>query len=203
LCWGYYSLYHSGSNVWLNDLYDVVVRIWNYLIEATPQQIDGLPELKTGQRLSDYPLSQNEKELLGFSMGVGGLTPRDKCSSMAGNRNRVKQLKQRYNKYGAKIKNWSITLVSYEQLPNLEATWFIDPPYQKGGKAYQENKIDYSHLAGWCKSRRGQVIVCENDGGDWLPFRPLPVVAYGSKGRQVETVWTNGQEGPRVGTCGA
>ena len=60
-------------------------------------------------------------------------------------------------------------------IPNEKATWFIDPPYQFGGKYYRHNgkKIDYEFLGEWCKNRDGQVIVCENHKADWMEFEPL------------------------------
>ena len=60
-----------------------------------------------------------------------------------------------------------------EDLENEEATWFIDPPYKYGGEHYVMNGINYDELAEWCKSRKGQVIVCENTSADWLDFEPL------------------------------
>jgi hypothetical protein len=33
--------------------------------------------------------------------------------------------------------------------------------------------VDYVHLGKWCMERTGQLIVCDNTGADWLPFRPL------------------------------
>src|SRR5947208_2052595 len=68
-----------------------------------------------------------------------------------------------------RLRTWTLSSRSYEELPDIEATWFIDPPYNNpaGGK-YAVNDIDYQHLAEWCRSRRGQIIVCENAGADWL-----------------------------------
>lgn len=72
---------------------------------------------------------------------------------------------------------------SYEEAPDIEATWFIDPPYQptNGSHALSQGKgyahgcdsasIDYDALGVWCQERRGQVIVCEQEGADWLPFQ--------------------------------
>jgi 16S rRNA G966 N2-methylase RsmD len=71
------------------------------------------------------------------------------------------------------IRHWRISHTSYENIPNENATWFIDPPYQKAGKTYKESSknIDFNHLSEWCKERQGEVIVCENLGADWLPFK--------------------------------
>lgn len=58
------------------------------------------------------------------------------------------------------------------------------------------NGIDFQRLGVWCKSLPGQVIVCENDGADWLPFRDLASVKS-TEGRHKparfsrEVVWTN------------
>jgi 16S rRNA G966 N2-methylase RsmD len=78
-------------------------------------------------------------------------------------------------------------------IANVEATWFIDPPYQKAGKYYTgHNKMDFEKLGEWCKSRKGQVIVCENQGADWLPFRFL-TEHRGSMQKNTEVIWTNDQ----------
>lgn len=71
----------------------------------------------------------------------------------------------------------------YKDLENKEATWFIDPPYQikdKNGSIFQNgdgygekcgtNQIDFKELSGFCLERRGQVIVCEKEGADWMSF---------------------------------
>jgi 16S rRNA G966 N2-methylase RsmD len=73
-----------------------------------------------------------------------------------------------------KIQHWKIYNKSYTQTANKKATWFIDPPYSnKAGLLYLENKINYTSLAEYCKSRNGEVIVCEQAGADWLPFKKL------------------------------
>ena len=75
-------------------------------------------------------------------------------------------------------------------MKNTEATWFIDPPYQFGGHAYVENKINFNHLSNWCKTREGQVIVCENTKADWLPFKPM-INNKGTHKITTEAIWSN------------
>ena len=58
-----------------------------------------------------------------------------------------------------------------------DVTWFVDPPYEEGGKHYRFGSIDYKHLAYWVKEREGQVIVCEREDAEWLPFKPLTKLA--------------------------
>ena len=82
-------------------------------------------------------------------------------------------------------------LGDYRQAPDIEATWFIDPPYQHVPGRYHHGPetIDYDELAEWAMSRRGQVIVCEGPDGDWLPFehhRTWPgVPSLGSQARPI------------------
>lgn len=84
----------------------------------------------------------------------------------------------------------------YADAPDIEATWFIDPPYQRVAKGYTygASDIDFDVLAEWCRSRRGQVIVCEQEGADWLPFRPL-VTHSSINNRPTTEVWWLNQTG--------
>lgn len=98
-----------------------------------------------------------------------------------------------------RIRHWAVLEGSspYWQLPNFEATWFIDPPYQHVPPAYRRgdidcNTIDFAHLAAWVKSRKGQVIVCEKEGADWLPFKPFRALKAG-------TANARGTAGPDMG----
>jgi 16S rRNA G966 N2-methylase RsmD len=77
-------------------------------------------------------------------------------------------------------------------VPDVEATWFIDPPYQYGGEHYMINSIDYNRLAEFCQSRKGQIIVCENTKAGWLPFKPL-ISTYGQSHDSKEAIWLNGK----------
>ena len=54
-------------------------------------------------------------------------------------------------------------------------------------------KIPYTDVAAWCRERHGQVMVCENDGATWLPFRHFADIASnpGRHGGKVssEAIW--------------
>jgi 16S rRNA G966 N2-methylase RsmD len=91
-----------------------------------------------------------------------------------------------------KIRHWKIELGDYSEIVNQAATWFIDPPYQIGGHAYPHSnkKINYDHLSEWCKSRNGQVIVCESEQSNWLPFIPM-TVQNTYRGKYRESIWCN------------
>ena len=135
----------------------------------------------------DY-LSQEEKWLIGFNINGGSAQPK-KTAMKFNVWNRVKfQIADNLHK----IKHWNIIQGDYHDLENDESTWFIDPPYQHGGIYYRHNNkyMDYNELSEWCKSRNGQIIVCENTKADWLPFTPLKRMK-GSLHTTVEAIWTN------------
>jgi hypothetical protein len=75
-----------------------------------------------------------------------------------------------------KIRQWRIIEGDYSKAPDVDAHWFIDPPYQQAGYTYRCNHIDYPGLAKWCKQRRGYLQVCENTEANWLPFAPFSIV---------------------------
>jgi hypothetical protein len=99
------------------------------------------------------------------------------------------------------IRGWEIIEGDYHDAPDVRGAWFVDPPYwvpengrgtRGDGYRFGASLIDYDELAAWCKRRRGQVIVCEQAGAEWLPFRPLRRwnTANGDAGSRVEVVWT-------------
>jgi hypothetical protein len=85
-------------------------------------------------------------------------------------------------------------LGSFAEAPDTEATWFIDPPYQFANRrGYREGaaRMDYDQLAVWVQTRRGQVIVAEQFGATWLPFRPFAAIHSHRGTRSREVIWTN------------
>lgn len=84
----------------------------------------------------------------------------------------------------------------YEASPDIAATWFIDPPYAERGRAcYGHWEVDYEHLGRFCRSRRGQVIVCEGTNAGYLPFAPFAnqrgTFGRYRTGRSPEFAWFN------------
>lgn len=151
-------------------------------------------------------LTEPERDLLGFNAREGIASPASSITARSV-RDLLDPSHPKYNSSPAglgsfvpravknlsSIRHWQILRKPYWSLPDIEATWFIDPPYcGPAGRAYKYNQIDYTDLAEWCRSRKGQVIVCEGAGADWLPFRNLGTNHNGSaKSLNVEQVWTN------------
>jgi len=183
-----YSLKYWQNDITIVDKYEKIIRIWKWLQKATEKDILNLPEPKYKESIDDFNISDDEKLLMGFMVAGAIASPQkivQKFSNISGDKKRIaKQL--------FKIKHWTIINGSYEELENTESTWFIDPPYQFGGEHYREStkNIDFIKLAEWCKSRNGQVIVCENTKADWLPFKPM-IDLSGAYSKTTEAIWSN------------
>jgi site-specific DNA-adenine methylase len=194
----FYSLLHKDKEIVLNEKNATISDIWNFLINsATKEEILSIRDFYLGQDISGLKISQSHKDLIGFCINRGSVAPRNIVTKWNC------QVKSRPNWASTPyfrlteianqieyIKHFQILNKSYEELDNIEATWFIDPPYQYGGEHYVENSIDFKKLGEWCKSRKGQVIVCENNKADWLDFKPL-IGIQGQSKKSIECVWTN------------
>lgn len=96
------------------------------------------------------------------------------------------------------IKHWTIHEGDYSQIlgvqPTEAATWFVDPPYVQAGRhySYGSDYVHYPYLAEWCRNLRGQVIVCEQSGADWLPSRDIGAIKANPRSLSLssrEAVW--------------
>lgn len=179
-----YALMYRDRKVWINDTYEVIYRIWKWIQQASRKDILSLPDITENSaefNLDDHDyLSQEEKWLIGFMLGKGQSRPnRKKMSPWSIEDNNTRKTKEFHRfredllSIQGKISHWKITCIDYAELPNIRATWYIDPPYQKGGEHYVKKFTDFEALGEWCKSRKGEVIVCEGKGADWLPFHRL------------------------------
>lgn len=197
-----YSLNYHDRKVMLFDSDPRVIAVWNYLIAATPDEIMALPLMVPGQHINELDVTPESRLFISC------------CVNSSQFRNVLTQWKNGQNdglwgeKWRAKvasqvnaIKHWEAKCCQYNETPNVKATHFADPPYQELDEHYRQSKnnpIDYNHLGQWCKSRRGQVIVCEKTGANWLPFRHLGEFAAvrSASGRTCqESIWTAENDG--------
>lgn len=168
-----YSVHRGLKHVWLNDVDPDIADVWDFLIKATPDEIKALP---VGiDCVDEAPIAA--RNFIGWWLAGGGARPRNRRSAWARAVGHNvgwfwgEKVRNRIAEQLSLIQHWCITHHSYHEMPNPEATWFIDPPYNnKAGSCYRYHDIDYAHLAKWCLSRKGQIIVCENEGANWLPF---------------------------------
>lgn len=194
----WYSILHSSKNVLLNEKYNTIYEIWNWLInESNSELILNNADFYNGQDISEIDLPKPLKDLIGFCINRGSIAPRNivqKWSCQVKSKPNWASTTNYQLKRAAKlineVRHWEVKFGDYKNLPNIEATWFIDPPYKFGGEHYAVNDIDYSELSDWCKTRKGQVIVCENTKANWLDFKPL-VEITGQRVKTIEAIYTN------------
>jgi hypothetical protein len=185
-----YSLRYPDRHVWLNDADPIVAGTWEYLIGVSESEILSLPDLGAGDTVNDFGLPQESRWLIGWWLNKGSAQPKLRPSSFmlnhaAGAPYWGESIRQRIASQLEAIRHWTVTNYDYEDLPDWSGTWFIDPPYEGAGRHYRFGTagIDFLRLGRWSQSRQGQVIVCEADDADWLPFEPLAEID-GIEGRQ-------------------
>lgn len=192
--------YRQGHYVWVNDIDRTTVDIWRFLQSINcAADLDALiPTIPKGQTIDEIiPIHCHAglEALIRAELSRGTQGRRDVPSRATafGAFYYWPRLAPKFKVVSEAITEWRVTRRDYSKIPNQEATWFIDPPYDNpAGRRYRHCDIDYKHLAEWCASRRGQVIVCENTGAKWLPFRTLVDERIGRHARTTNTgeaVW--------------
>ena len=196
-----YSLCHPHKQVKLYDIDPVICGVWDYLIHISPEEIRSLPLVF--DHVDELQICPEARSLIGFWLNKACVQPaksaskwmRDYQSKQPGTY-WGERIRERIASQVGSIRHWTITEGSYLDIPNQCASWFVDPPYQTAGRAYRFHDLDYPALAEWCKSRTGQVIVCENAGAAWLPFEPFRTIKglEGKRGgkQSVEVIWNGG-----------
>jgi hypothetical protein len=197
-----YSLRYPDRQVVLVEKYPVIAEIWRWLIAATPDEVRAIPCVDA---VADLPawVPDGARWLVGFNFGAQLKRPQLNLSSgLAKRRDRgwcegwTPAMRERVALQVPSIKHWRVIEGDYSAAPDVEATWFVDAPYQVAGQGYVHGSgvLDYAALARWCRERRGQAIVCEAVGADWLPFAPFRSVVGMCGGvagvRSHEAIWT-------------
>lgn len=190
-----YALEYFDRDVVLIDKYPVVINIWKWLQQCSPNDIISLPRPGRGQTLNDFEFDCIEaKHFMGFVIHFATFSPGITPSPHYLNRrkNGINYSLKRIASNLFKIKHWEIRLGCYSDFPNQTATHFIDPPYQHGGHKYicSNKDINFPALGLWCMEREGQIIVCENEKADWLPFKHMKTQNT-PRGSAHECIWTN------------
>lgn len=193
-----YSMRYADRGVILFEIDPVIAAVWKYLIHVKPREILAIPDLPSEGHVDDLDICEEARWLVGFWLNTGTASPRKRPSKWM--RNDIlpgsywgERVRNTIARQVESIRHWKVYNESYDQCGvSGPATWFVDPPYQRAGKHYKfgASQIDYKELAGWCKVRQGQVIVCENDGADWLPFESIGNTKTTRAGkRSEEAVW--------------
>lgn len=196
-----YSMFHLAAieHVWLIEKDERVAALWERLLAMEPEDVLKIRVPRSGDDISDFLLMT-----AAASNGVAQsrrMTVTDRMPKC------IRAMLARIAEILPEAKR-KVTVVcgDYRDAPDVEATWFIDPPYQvtvpPGGTSRPQGMgyargcrsldLDYDALGDWCRSRQGQVLVCEQAGATWLPFRPVGL-SFDSANRPLrEVAWTNG-----------
>lgn len=196
-----YSLHHHRNDVKLMDLDGNICMLWDYLINVSSKEIMGLPLLNADDHIDDFKLAPEQKILIGFWLGFSLAAPAKKYHQLPRkhflnneqSRCWCNGMKKRIAYQLQFIRHWKIQQISYTDIPNEEATWFIDPPYIEKGYCYNHNSksIDYEHLANWIISRKGAYIACENLTAKWMDFKLLSNLTNSRNKITKEAIYTN------------
>jgi site-specific DNA-adenine methylase len=196
-----YALRYPTRQVTLIDRNEKIAAIWQYLVRVSESEIRSLPlTFATVDDLVEVP--QEARWLIGFWLNKGCAAPRKTPSrwmrqGMHATSFWGEAIRARIAAQIGSIRHWRVIHGSYDDAPSAEATWFVDPPYEKAGHNYAHPLRDdeYAKLAAWCRSRQGQVLVCEAGGATWLPFQSFRSIKANQSSRggkkSVEVLWTN------------
>src|SRR5580704_15661028 len=168
------AAYSLHSDYWQREVILVekdarVAEIWRWLIEeATSRSILALPDVRIGEKSSEFMHIIHAATKMAFKYKTIKVTPVLERNWEISRRVMASSVHR--------VKHWRLIQGDYTLAPNIEATWFIDPPYKSSpGEGYEHGSadLDYAALAAWSLGRKGQIIFCEGPYGDYLPFRPL------------------------------
>jgi len=184
-------------------LYDVsldVCDLWAFLIGCSERDIQNIPDyFESFDQVAS--LSRGANLLVRFWISKGRAEPSGTLSPwyhQYANTNDCRvwgpAVKRRIMSQKPNITRWSIDCMSWDSIPDQDAHWHVDPPYNNSaGSRYPQSDVDYTALSEWCQNLQGNVDVCENVGATWMPFEPLYNVVT-SRGRRTgsvssEAVW--------------
>ena len=195
-----YSCRYPDRQVILIDKSPIIAGIWDYLIHVSPEEILSISDIPDGGTVDDLPACQEARWLAGFWVQDGVYTPRKSESTWAKTPKRTgsewsgwnERSRQRIASQVPRIRHWRIICGEYTDAPDIDATWYIDPPYNnRAGSYYPAQPTSFDDLGRWCQHRRGLAVVCENAGAEWLPFRPLRTISNTHHTGSKEVVWMN------------
>ena len=180
-----YAHAHGAENdVTLIEKNPRIAAIWQWLVSVSADELASLPGIDTIEHLDESGLIDGPaREFLKQWMSSASVTGANRKSLFA--KHNIETGRWWFTEFHKpafcdalkKIRHWRIVLGQHHQAHNVCATWFVDPPYVNGGQHYRENcnslSVDYLALAEWCLERIGDVIVCEGNGAEWLPFQPI------------------------------
>jgi hypothetical protein len=168
-----YALRYRDRKVFLYDADPQVMTIWAMIVQN--RKLDKrLPrDLPVGADARELTRDEDVLCLLRYSAGVASIKGQWKVSAWGSKAWPL--TRRRIVEEAPTVSHWRGECLSFERAPNRAATWYVDPPYSVCGVGnYTHSVVDYSAIADCVLNKwRGQRIVCEEDGANWLPFEKL------------------------------
>jgi len=173
-----YACRYPSLRVILVDADPAVAATWRYLIRTPASEIAAIPDVPEGGSVDDLPVCQEARLLAGWWMNSGTTTPRKTPSKRANYASEgqgwggwCRRSRERIARGVDHIRHWQIIEGDYTKAPDVRATWLIDPPYQSpAGRCYRKQPGSFDALGAWALERKGQVIACDQEGSDWMPW---------------------------------
>lgn len=179
-----------------------VVELWTRLLGMTCDQVRAIPVPRVGDDTDDFFVMTAST-----SNGVARSRRMKVSHRMPA---LVEMMKRRAIRLLPIVRDRvEVVLGDYTSAPDVEACWFVDPPYQPHaskrtsaqtgspqGMGYapgcDSSALDFPALCRWCMQRAGQVLVVEQEGADWLPFELVDTRQHDSQNRRKhEVLWSN------------
>lgn len=189
-----YSTAYDVEEAILIDIDPRVCSLWDYLINASEADIRSAPLVQMRQDIREVKMTAENRLLI--SCWINTASFRNIVQRAGVNGYWGESIRERIAKQIANIRKWKIIQGTYTQAPQSDTT-YVDPPYVALSEHYKGDKLDYKQLGEWCKLRSGLVVVCENQGADWLPFDKQTVSQRAIRGgsreinNNIEIFWSN------------
>ncbi len=193
-----YAVRYPAHRVILYEIDPTIAGVWRYLIGVSASEVLALPDVLETETVDDLSVCAEAKALIGFWLNRAKSQPAKRPSAWM--RSGVRpgsfwgdRVRQTIAAQVEQIRHWQIVEADYSEAQDIDATWFVDPPYLHAGRHYRygSSGIDFAELSDWCRARQGQVIVCEQDGAEWLPFEHAAHTKTTRRGkRSAEVFWT-------------
>jgi hypothetical protein len=129
-----YAVRYHHRDVVLVEKDPVTAAIWRYLLGATAREILALPDLRASERVEDLVCTQEARWLIGRWIDYGAKAPASKRTPWATLNEHTswgRTVRARLAAQVGKIRHWRLIEGDYTLAPDIEATWFVDPPYEK------------------------------------------------------------------------
>lgn len=188
---GAYAVRHrTARRVILIERDATVCALWRRLLSMSTSDLLHLPVPEIGEQCSDFLIAVSAARTTKDTPSLFRVTARM--------REEFARSIPRMALVLDACRHFEVIEGDYREAPDIEATWFVDPPYQyqsgrwdrtAGGRYLHGSRdLDYGALGSWCLSRKGLLIACEQAGASWLPWQHTRVTAN-SRQKQYREVW--------------